>query len=173
MFTEEEFEAAAQRYMDGIFRLALNYMGSFAEAEDVTQNVLIRLYRTKKSFESSEHLRYWLVRVTINESKRMLLSPWRRTESLELLEDCVSLPEEKNQELFQTVMSLPEKYRVPLYLYYYEGYSTKELAGLLNLPADTPVGQALNFLANPAVLVVLSGAAGWLLFRNRGEGGKG
>ncbi|HIR86431.1 MAG TPA: sigma-70 family RNA polymerase sigma factor, partial [Candidatus Limivicinus faecipullorum] len=131
MFTEEEFEAAAQRYMDGIFRLALNYMGSFAEAEDVTQNVLIRLYRTKKSFESSEHLRYWLVRVTINESKRMLLSPWRRTESLELLEDCVSLPEEKNQELFQTVMSLPEKYRVPLYLYYYEGYSTKELAGLL------------------------------------------
>ena len=48
-----------------------------------------------------------------------------------------------------------------------------ELAGLLNLPADTPVGQALNFLANPAVLVVLSGAAGWLLFRNRGEGGKG
>ena len=121
MFTEEEFEAAAQRYMDGIFRLALNYMGSFAEAEDVTQNVLIRLYRTKKSFESSEHLRYWLVRVTINESKRMLLSPWRRTESLELLEDCVSLPEEKNQELFQTVMSLPEEHRVPLYLYFYEG----------------------------------------------------
>ena len=137
MFTEEEFEAAARKHMDGIFRLALNYMGSFAEAEDVTQNVLIRLYRTKKSFESSEHLRYWLVRVTINESKRMLLSPWRRTESLELLEDSVSLPEEKNRELFRAVMSLPEKYRVPLYLYYYEGYSTKELAGLLKLPGST------------------------------------
>lgn len=136
MFTEEEFEAAARRHMDGIFRLALNYMGSFSEAEDVTQNVLIRLYRTKKSFESPEHLRYWLVRVTINESKRMLLSPWRRTESLELLEDRAALPEE-NRGLFREVMALPEKYRVPMYLYYYEGYSTEELGRLLKIPGST------------------------------------
>lgn len=136
MFTEEEFEAAARKHMDGIFRLALNYMGSFAEAEDVTQNVLIRLYKARRPFESPEHLRRWLVRVTINESKRMLLSPWRRTESLELLEDRAALPEE-NRELFRAVMALPEKYRVPMYLYYYEGYSTEELAKLLKIPGST------------------------------------
>ena len=136
MFTEEEFEAAARKHMDGIFRLALNYMGSFAEAEDVTQNVLIRLYKARRTFESPEHLRRWLVRVTINESKRMLLSPWRRTESLELLEDRAALPEE-NRELFRAVMALPEKYRVPMYLYYYEGYSTEELAKLLKIPGST------------------------------------
>lgn len=136
MFTEEEFEAAARKHMDGIFRLALNYMGSFAEAEDVTQNVLIRLYKARRPFESPEHLRRWLVRVTINESKRMLLSPWRRTESLELLEDRAALPEE-NRELFRAVMALPEKYRVPMYLYYYEGYSTEELAKLLKISGST------------------------------------
>ena len=136
MFTEEEFEAAARKHMDGIFRLALNYMGSFAEAEDVTQNVLIRLYKARRPFESPEHLRYWLVRVTINESKRMLLSPWRRTESLELLEDRAALPEE-NRGLFKAVMELPDKYRVPIYLYYYEGYSTEELAKLLKIPGST------------------------------------
>lgn len=136
MFTEDEFEAAARKHMDGIFRLALNYMGSFSEAEDVTQNVLIRLYKTKKSFDSPEHLRCWLVRVTINESKRMLLSPWRRTESLELLEDRAALPEE-NRELFRAVMALPEKYRVAMYLYYYEGYSTEELAKLLKISGST------------------------------------
>ncbi len=136
MFTEEEFEAAARRHMDGIFRLALNYMGSFSEAEDVTQNVLIRLYKARRPFESPEHLRYWLVRVTINESKRMLLSPWRRTESLELLEDRAALPEE-NRGLFKAVMELPDKYRVPIYLYYYEGYSTEELAKLLKIPGST------------------------------------
>ena len=137
MFTEEEFEAAARKHMDGIFRLALNYMGSFAEAEDVTQNVLIRLYKTKKSFDGPEHLRCWLVRVTINESKRILLSPWRRTESLELIEDRAFLPEEENRELFRAVMALPEKYRVPMYLYYYEGYSSQELAKLLKIPGST------------------------------------
>lgn len=136
MFTEEEFEAAARRHMDGIFRLELNYMGSFSEAEDVTQNVLIRLYKARRPFESPEHLRYWLVRVTINESKRMLLSPWRRTESLELLEDRAALPEE-NRGLFKAVMELPDKYRVPIYLYYYEGYSTEELAKLLKIPGST------------------------------------
>lgn len=137
MLSLEEFDAVARGNMDGIFRLALNYMGSYAEAEDVTQNVLIRLYRYRGDFENTEHLRRWLIRVTVNESKRALKSPWRKAEALDSLEYKAAGPEGEDRELIRSVMTLPEKYRVPMYLHYYEGYSTEEIAELLKLPGST------------------------------------
>lgn len=65
-----EFELLARRYMDMVFRLAFSYMKSASDADDVTQNVLLRLLRSTKPFESEEHARFWLVRVTMNECKR-------------------------------------------------------------------------------------------------------
>ena len=73
-----EFELLARRYMDMVFRLAFSYMKSASDADDVTQNVLLRLLRSTKPFESEEHARFGLVRVTVNECKRALRSPWRR-----------------------------------------------------------------------------------------------
>lgn len=137
MLSLEEFDAVARGNMDVIFRLALNYMGSYAEAEDVTQNVLIRLYRYRGDFENPEHLRRWLIRVTVNESKRALISPWRKAEALDSLEHRAAGPEGEGRELIRSVMALPEKYRVPMYLHYYEGYSTEEIAELLKLPGST------------------------------------
>ena len=132
----EIFEQAVREHQDMVFRVALHCFANRQDAEDTVQEVFLRLYGRQEPFESPEHLRRWLVRVTINESKRMLLSPWRRTESLELLEDRAALPEE-NRELFRAVMALPEKYRVAMYLYYYEGYSTEELAKLLKISGST------------------------------------
>lgn len=137
MFSDEEFSALAEKYMDNIFRLALNYMRSRTEADDITQNVLIKLYRTEKKFQSDDHLRYWLVRVTVNECKRALVSPWRRMESIEQLREGVVFPEEGSRELFDAVMALPKKYRVPIYLYYYEDYSTEEIGQILKMPSAT------------------------------------
>lgn len=74
------FIQRAQRYMDDLFRLAFSWLKSRADADDVTQTVLLRLYETDKIFESEEHVRHWLVRVTINECKKYWRSPWRRTE---------------------------------------------------------------------------------------------
>ena len=119
MLSDEEFSAIAEKYMDSIFRLALNYMRSRTEADDITQNVLIKLCRTEKKFQSGDHLRYWLVRVTVNECKRALVSPWRKMESIEQLREGFVFPEEGRRELFDAVMALPKKYRVPIYLYYY------------------------------------------------------
>jgi RNA polymerase sigma-70 factor (ECF subfamily) len=137
MFSDEEFNAIAETYMDSIFRLALNYTKNYAEAEDITQNVLIKLYRAKTKFENKDHLRYWLFRVAVNECKRTLLSPWRRNESIELLENAFTFDETESREVFEAVMALPKKYRVPIYLYYYEDYSTEEIAKLLNIPGAT------------------------------------
>lgn len=137
MLSDEEFSAIAEKYMDSIFRLALNYMRSRSEAEDITQNVLIRLYRTEKEFENGDHLRHWLVRVTVNECKRALVSPWRKMESIEQLREGFVFPEEGRRELFDAVMALPKKYRVPIYLYYYEDYSTEEIGRILKVPSAT------------------------------------
>lgn len=83
MLTEEQFCALAKKHMDMIFRIAFNYLKDRNEADDITQNVLLKLLDAKKEFESDEHIKYWLIRVTINESKKALRSPWRKTESIE------------------------------------------------------------------------------------------
>ena len=106
MMTEQQFTPLARRYMDTIFRLAFHYTRSQAEADDITQEVLIKLYRTDKAFESEDHVKHWLLRVTINACKK-------------------------------AVLALPAKYRIPIYLHYYEDYSCDEVAALLHIPGAT------------------------------------
>lgn len=68
MLTEEQFSYLAKKYMDMVFRLALHYTKSRSESDDITQEVLLKLYRTDKPFESEDHVRYWLIRVTVNSA---------------------------------------------------------------------------------------------------------
>ena len=67
-----------ERYGDTVFRLAYSYLKNRADAEDVMQETLLKLYLERKPFRSPEHERYWVVRVAVNESKKLLRSPWRR-----------------------------------------------------------------------------------------------
>ena len=76
--TDAAFEAAVERYGDTIFRLAYSYLKNRADAEDVMQETLLKLYLERKSFQSPEHERHWVVRVAVNECKKLLRSPWRR-----------------------------------------------------------------------------------------------
>lgn len=137
---EAAFTRAAMAYKDRLFTIAFHYCRSRADAEDILQTVLLKYYRSEKTFETEEYLRNWLIRVTINEAKRLLLSPWRRhTAPLEELEgfaaEALQLPEES--ALFLAVLALPQKYRIVVHLYYYEEYSVKEIAGLLALKETT------------------------------------
>ena len=75
MQSDEQFTRYAQRHMDTIFRVAFSYMKSRADADDITQNVLLKLYHSDKLFESDVHIKHWLIRVTINECKKTLGSP--------------------------------------------------------------------------------------------------
>lgn len=137
MFTNEHFTYIAQRYMDTVFRVAFSYMKCRADADDVTQNVLLKLYRYEGDFDSESHLKHWLIRVTINECKSAYRSPWRRTENIEDYVNSLTMPTREHSELLEAVMKLPKKYRVAIYLFYYEGYATAEIAQLLSIPEAT------------------------------------
>lgn len=137
MYSNEHFTAVAQKYMDTVFRVAFSYMKSRADADDVTQNVLVKLYRYEGDFQSEYHLKHWLIRVTVNECRSAFRAPWRKTESIEDYANTLALPTREHSDLFEAVMALPAKYRVPILLYYYDGYATAEIAELLALPDAT------------------------------------
>nr|WP_325242555.1 sigma-70 family RNA polymerase sigma factor [uncultured Oscillibacter sp.] len=137
MLTEQQFTDAVERYLDMVYRIALNWFRNPADAEDAAQNAMLRLWRTDTEFQGEDHLRHWLVRVTLNECKRMSAHPWRRrTVPLDQCPEPV-FSDPARQTLYQEVMELPVKYRVPLYLYYYEGYKVDEVGELLGLNAST------------------------------------
>ena len=137
MLTDQQFTQAARRYMDTVFRLAFSYMKNRADADDITQNVLLKLYRYEGDFQSESHMKNWLIRVTINECRSAYRSLWRKTENIEDYMNTLALPGPEHRELLEAVMALPRKYRTAIYLFYYEGYSTREMAELLSLPEAT------------------------------------
>ncbi len=139
MLTRERFTQAAQEYMDMIFRIAFGYMKSREDADDVVQNTLLALYRADRDFQSEEHLKAWLIRVAVNECKKLLRSHWRKRRA-GTYEDYASglvFQQPEDGELFSAIMDLDEKYRAVIVLYYYAGYSIAETARLLDVPAAT------------------------------------
>lgn len=137
MLTDERFEALAAKYIDTVYAVAFSALKNHADAEDVCQDVLIKLYRTERDFESEEHVKRWLIRVTVNQCRKVFRAPWRRTEPLEDYADRLGFEQPEDRGLFLAVMELDRKYRLPVLLYYYEGYSTAEIASILDMPPNT------------------------------------
>ena len=129
----QAFMDAVAQHQDMVYRVALHWFGVPQDAEDAVQEVFLRLYTEKKTFDGPEHLRRWLLRVTVNVCKDALKSPWRkrRVPLDSIPEPVFEQPEQR--ELYREVLALPEKYRTVLGLYYYEELSTKEIAALLNI----------------------------------------
>ncbi len=136
---KQKAEEAIRRYADMIYRLALSNVKSRHDAEDIFQDVCVALLSSSAPLDDDEHLRHWLIRATINKCKNFHKSVSRhRTEPLESAENICS---EEHQSLYEELSSLPSKYRTVLYLYYYEGYSVKEVAKLLSLSENTVSSQ--------------------------------
>ena len=105
--TDAAFEAAVKLYADMVFRLAYSYLKNRADAEDVMQETLLKLY-TQDPFDTPEHERFWVVRVAVNECRRLLRSPWRcRTGPLEEAPETAAFDTPAQSELFAEVMALP------------------------------------------------------------------
>ncbi len=115
-------------YASMIYRIAYTRMQNVADAEDITQEVLLKYLKAGKTFRDEEHRKMWLIRVTVNTIKSSLTSAWRRhTVAL----DDVTEPSYEAADLpvlQEKVEKLPERYRIPMFLYYYEELSVKEIA---------------------------------------------
>lgn len=139
-----EIELIADRYLDSLYYIAVNYCKNADDASDAVQNAFLKLINTDTVFTDDEHVRRWLIRVTINECKRFWQSFWRRNiVSLEMLHDAnendpiFRLNEDCDpvsaNEIWEAVTSLPSKYSVVLHLHYYEGFNVAEIGEMLNL----------------------------------------
>lgn len=121
------------RYRDDVYRLAVNFTHNYQEAEDVCQNVFVKLMEQENLIPGSE--KAWLMQVTANECKSLLRSSWwKKTLPLDV---SIPAPAYRMDETVQVVMKLPPKYRVVIYLHYYEQYSSTEIGKLLKIPVST------------------------------------
>ena len=135
----EYIETAVKTYSKSILNAAYSLLGSVPDAEDAVQDAFVKYIQKAPDFKDADHEKAWLLRVTINISKNMLKSKGRK--NLPIQED---IPyKQNNNEVLQCVMSLEEKYRTIIHLYYYEDYSIKEIASILSLPRAT-VGTRLS-----------------------------
>lgn len=136
----EAAEERIRKYGDMVYRLALARTGNKSDADDIFQEVFLRYLQETKPYDSEEHEKAWLIRVTINCAKKQLSSVWfRRTESIEehlaYLETLCEMPEEMG--LWQELERLKPKYRTVIHLFYYEGYSVEEIGKLLGQKNST------------------------------------
>lgn len=127
--TDEYIQYVLNKYSKILIRLAFTHLKNMADAEDIVQEVFISLIKRGNSFDSEEHEKAWLIRVTINKSRNTLKSAWNRNKA-PLDEDISYLPKEES-EVITSVLSLPSKYRTVIHLFYYENYAINEIAGML------------------------------------------
>ena len=135
--TEEVFAQAVEAYGDTLFRVAYSYLKNPSDAQDVMQETLLKFYLEQKPFDSEEHQRRWLIRVAVNESKKLLRSAWRRRSVPMEEETAVAFDTLAQRELFEQVMALPPRYRLSVYLYYYESFSVREIAQVMGANLST------------------------------------
>ncbi len=130
MREDPELEALVRRYAPMVYRLAYARTGRRADAEDVMQETFLRLVRKRPRFQSEAHCQAWLLRVAVNCANSMCVKPWRR--ELPLEEAGIQAgPEPALTGVLEAVQALPSKYRIPIYLFYYEERSVAEIAAVL------------------------------------------
>lgn len=143
----EGFEQVMEFYMPTVYRIAFARLGNPEDAEDITQNVFLRYYRANASFESEEHRKAWLIHCTINCIKTFAASAWFRhrasSEGLENMSEESAAAKDFSEQsdmksaVFQAVMSLPEKYRIVIHLFYYEDMSIADISKITGAREST------------------------------------
>lgn len=130
----DEFERVARENAQRLYAHAAVMLRSASDAEDAAEEAVYQLFKRTKSFESEEHCRAWLIRVTVNASLKILRRRKRYSDNAEELEKITSQFEYPEQsELFIAVSELAEKYKAVILLYYYENMSAEEISKTLKI----------------------------------------
>lgn len=136
--TDAEFEAFYERHWKYVYRLCFTYMKSSAEAEDCAEDVFVKVLTGEITFNDEVHERKWLVVAAINLCKDRLKG-WKRKAIVPIDDEPeLAAPEKKDRsDVLEAVLGLPDKYKDVVWLYYYEGYQTDEIAEILGSPPST------------------------------------
>lgn len=129
-----DLESVIKEYGHRVQSLAFVYLKNRFDAEDIAQDVFLTYFRKAPKFNSGREEKAWLMKVTVNKCKSLMRAKY--WEEISLTEDISYLPPEEN-EVMQAVLKLDEKYRMPIHLHYYEGYSLEEIAAILHTRPGT------------------------------------
>lgn len=153
---KEEFMEVYSRQVDTVYRVCYSFMKNKADTEDLVQETFLKLLSTKKVFENERHERAWLIVTASNLCKDSLRKWWRKNENIE---DFLNMAEDSGQDdsILDVILSLPDDYKDAVYMYYYEGYTTVEIARHLKCPESTVRSRLMR--AKKKLQVMLGGAA--------------
>ena len=140
-----EYNSCVDKYLKMVYRISFHYFGNREDAEDVSQDVFLKLYSHNTKFESEEELKAWLIRVTTNTCHSYFRNPFRKRKTeidekeIENIVGSSSSEQEiiNRKVVMDAVMSLSERYRIVVYLHYYEEYSICQISNTLNLKETT------------------------------------
>lgn len=137
--SNNEIDEVINLYSNMVYKIALAYTKNIPSAEDVFQTTFLKYMESGKEFETEEHRKAWLIKVALNECKRIYRSAYFR--HTVPLEDIYMAQEEESDQIFNEVMKLPLKYRKVIHLFYYEELSIKQISELLELKESTVTSQ--------------------------------
>lgn len=128
-------ERVIEKYINDIYRCAFFICKNHSDAEDITQEVLYKYMTKAPIFKDEIHEKNWLLRVAVNMSKNYVRSFWQS--NTEGIKNDIQGITENEVEIWEIVQELPEKYRIVILLYYFEGYSIKEISSILDKKCNT------------------------------------
>lgn len=138
MLSEQQVNRAIELYADMIKKICMLHLKNHADTEDIFQTVFLKYMTTSPVFENQEHEKAWLIRVTINACHDLIRSFFRsKIVSLDAVSEQLSELSIPDRDVLEAVLSLPVQYKDVVYLYYYEGYSAVEIAGILHKKVNT------------------------------------
>lgn len=136
-YSEEALVSTYNRYVDMIYRLCFSFLKNKEDTEDAVQSVFVKYLRCNKKFENEYHEKAWFIVTASNLCKDMLRQSWRRNISIETYDFASDTEDTAGDDVYMAIMNLPNKYKTVVYLYYYEGYKTHEIAEMLHKPSST------------------------------------
>ena len=138
MKSDYEVNRALNKYADTVRRICLLHLKNYADTEDIFQTVFLKYFLHNGTFESDEHEKAWIIRVTINACKDFLKSFYRKNVvPIEAVQDAAVTVDSEQSAVLEAVLALPKKYKDAVYLFYYEGYSALEISKILNKKENT------------------------------------
>ena len=135
--TGKEIADVYDRQVDTVYRICFSYMKNTADTEDMVQETFLRLLSSSVDFVSQEHERAWLIVTASNLCKDTLKKWWRKTENIEDPSLGLNQPPYEIDEVLDVILRLPQNQKCVVYMYYYEGYSTADIAAYLRCPQVT------------------------------------